>query len=244
MANRPSHGLQQRILAFVAAKPGREVIKNGSVENCTTWIGKRLGVAEKAVIAELDNMERDGLVKVNRGVHRGITQIQVVRDVDPEEWAVAEMSQDQSQEAPVPLQLPPGLDLRQLADDMLLAALDVLGSSNDVKAQRKHFEEEMAVLTETNNALRAELSHVKAERDTNIKSRKVAEQVAHDQKNLADQARSDLAEREADLADVEVQVAELEEQIRVLNMGHALEDSIGHDATEALMRMISEQNRK
>jgi prefoldin subunit 5 len=242
MANRPSHGLQERIIAFVASKPNREVSRNGSRESCASWIGKRLDTNEKAVAAELETLERDGRLRLTRGtVDRGIKTVQVVHGVEPEQWAVDEVRAHQDpSEAPQELVLPANLDYRQLGESVLLAALEALSSSDDTKAQYQTYTDQIADLTETNAQLRADLSHVKVERDTNIKGRKVAEQTAHEQKNRADEALAQVAELQADISALEQQVDELKEKLRDANIGRQLVEDLSPDAQASLRRLLEE----
>jgi DNA-binding Lrp family transcriptional regulator len=248
MGNRPSHGLQQRILAFVATRPNREIHKNGGVETCSGWISKRLDVTEKAVLAELETMEREGLVRLTRNTigNHNVKTVQVVHGVEAEGWALAEMQG--VQEEPMPLQLPANLDYRRLADSMLIAAFEIVGSSNDLKTQAKTFEDEIAELREANDQLRTQLSTVKVERDTNTRAKKVAEEAAKEQKNKADEALTLVAELESDIADLEQQVTRLKEEVRTAAMGHDIIESMRpedrHSAGEALLRMLEEQREK
>lgn len=233
MANRPSHGVQQRILAFIAAKPNRQISKNGTAESCAGWIGKRLDVSERAITAELEIMEREGLVKINRAAPSGLVkQIQVVHGVEPEEWALAEVRA--TGEEPVRVSLPPDADYRKLADDLLLAALDAMASGGDFQAQRDAYEEKVADLKETVERLRSELSHAKVERDTNIRAKKVAEQAVREAKNSADEARTQAAELESDIADLERQIDALKQQAQ----NHGMIDGLSADRQAALLKLL------
>jgi hypothetical protein len=234
MANRPSHGLQQRIIAFVASKPNREIIRNGSHETCTFWIGKRLDSSERAVVAELETLEREGLVKLARNVH-GIKSIQVVHGVEPEEWAMKEISAHPEESEPQALALPADLDYRQLGESVLLAALEVLSSGSSFQVQQKRYEDEIANLTDANSQLRAELSHVKVERDTNVRAKKVAEEAAREQKNRADEALTQVAELEAD-------IVALQQSVRDANIGTDFIEGLNPEerakAGEALLEIL------
>jgi DNA-binding MarR family transcriptional regulator len=250
MANKPSHGLQQRILAFVATRPSREIHKNGGVETCSGWISKRLDVNEKSVVAELEAMEREGLIRMTRNTigNRNIKTVQVAHGVEPEDWAMTEMQGRATPEEPVAFQLPADLDYRKLADSMLVSAFEVLSSSSDLKTQAKTYEDEITTLREKNEQMRTDLSHVKVERDTNIRARKVAEDAAKEQKERADEALTQVAELQGDIEDLEHQVTRLKEQVRTAAMGQDIIDTLNpearHNAGEALLRMLEEQRNK
>lgn len=233
MSNRPSHGVQQRILAYVASKPNRQINKNGTAESCAGVIGKRLDVPEKTVVTELEVMEREGLVKINRNAQSGLVrQIQVVHGVEPEGWAAAEMPSEEP--AVRTVALPPDADYRKLADDLLLAALDAMASGGDFAAQQKAYEEQIAELRETNDQLRSDLSHVKVERDTNIRAKKVAEEAARDQKNKTDEALTRVAELESDIADLEAQIVAVRQESR--NQG--VVEGLSPERQAALLRLL------
>jgi chromosome segregation ATPase len=242
MANRPSHGLQERIIAFVASKPNQEISRNGSHESCASWISKRLDTTEKAVTAELEALEREGKIRLSRGtVDRGIKSIQVARGVEPEEWAMKEVQAHQeSAEAPE-FQLPTNLDYRQLGESLLLAALGALTSGTDHQAQYRTLQDEVESQKEHLSQLRAEVSHAKAERDAAIRGKKVAEDAVRDQKNRGDEALARAAELESDVADLESQVAALQQQLRTVGTLEDLEPGERIAVSTALAKLIAEQ---
>ena len=242
MANRPSHGLQERIIAFVASKPDRLISRNGSRESCATWIGKRLFATEKAVLAELEALETQGKIKITRGtVDRGIKTVQVHHSVEPEEWAMQEvLAHSEPVEAPQ-FQLPADLDYRQLGESVLLAALAALSSTSSTEARQKVVEEEIADLRDTNVELRSEVSHTKAERDAAIRAKKVAEDAARAQKDRSDEALTRVAELEGDIAQMEQHVATLQQQLRTVSVLEDLDPDDRIAVGTALAKLIEEQ---
>lgn len=247
MANRPSHGLQQRILAFVAARPNREITRNSPNQSAPMWIAKRLGVPEKAVISELQAMETAGLVRLGHSQHRGmpVHKIEVPHGIEPEEWAVAEVANDAPEQEPIPLEIPEDLDLRKLADSLLLAALEVIGGNNNRNAEDQMLRQDLEELQESEGRLKSELSLAKAERDAAIRAKKVAEDVARDSKNDLDQARADLDEMSAEIDRLQGRITMLTRQVRDAMMGKDLMDGIAPEnrihATNALLDLLRQE---
>jgi hypothetical protein len=241
MANRPSHAVQQRILAFLASKPDRQIFKAGNVENCTTWLAKRLSVPERVIVSELDALEAGGQIKISRNSVRNglVDQIQLVHGVEPEPWAEDEVNFAEEQEG---VRLPADLDYRKLADSVLLAALEVMSSSDEREGKAKAQDDEIAALTETNTQLRSQLGLAKAERDTALREKKEAEGHARSQKNRADEASALVAEYESDVETLRGSIKALEEELRGNELFRSLDPGDRQAAGIALSRLISREH--
>lgn len=240
MANRPSHATQQKILAFLASKPGRSAHKAGP-EHLTRWISKRIGILESTVITELENLERQGDVKLQRTKTRDsgtlICTASVLAHVDPEEWAVSEVPpEDPDEEAT------DNIDYRKLADNLLLAAFEALSAQNEepLREQVADLERRLATAEST-------LSLTRAERDEAIGKRREAESQLKQLTNALHEAQQQAAENASEVEHLNEKVTRLQQSVRNMSTTSDLFKGLKPEerlkAGSALAELIRESSR-